>query len=208
MCRNLKSNPKTGICAVYRMKNAITVQNNVHLEKLLTTDPTMEQYMRTAIDYVLQQARKDTVNEISSVLKNDPRHAARAVRRSLYKQILGGQINILRKKKASSRVEVPPSTRGRLAETTRYLSYQGSDRSFVLRFLNAGTVDRVATHMNGRRILRTERTGNRQYITTKIGSRGSILPRNFFGPASKAAMEEAAVLLAKELERIVKELTQ
>ena len=190
------------------MKNAITVQNNVHLERLLTTDPTMEQYMRTAIDYVLQQARKDTVNEISSKLQSDPRHAARAVRRSLYKQILGGQINILRKKKAGSPGNVPPSTRGRLADTTRYLSYQGSDRSFVLRFLNAGTEERVTKHMNGHRILRTERRGNRVYRTSTIGSRGAIEGRNFFGPASTAAMNEAAALLTKELERIVKELTQ
>lgn len=190
------------------MKKAITVQNNVRLERLLSTDPTMEQYMRTAIDYVLQQARKDVVSEVSSVLKSDPRKAARAVRRSLYKQILGGNINILRKRKASEPKSVPPSTRGRLASTTRYMGYFGADRGFILRFVNAGTDDRLATHMNGRRILRTSRTGNRVYISDKIGNRGSIPGTNFFGPSSKAAMEEAAVLLAKELERIIKEIAQ
>jgi len=187
---------------------AITVQNNVHLEKLLTTDPTMEQYMRTAVSYVLQQARKDTMNEISSKLKSDPRHAARAVRRTLYKAVLGGNINILRKKKAGSPGSVPPTTRGRLESTTRYLGYTGSDRGFILRFLNAGTEERVTKHMNGHRILRSERRGNRQYITGNIGGRGSIAGRNFFGPASKAAMEEAAVLLTKELERIIQQVIQ
>lgn len=187
---------------------AITVQNNVHLERLLTTDPTMEQYMRTAVSYVLEQARKDVANDISGKLKSDPRQAARAVRRSLYKRILGGQVNILRKKRAGSPGSVPPTTRGRLAETERYMGYQGSDRGFILRFLNAGTEERITRHMNGHRILRTERKGKRQYITSNIGSRGSIAGRNFFGPASSAAMNEAAVLLTKEFERIIAEQTK
>ena len=187
---------------------AITVQNNVHLEKLLTTDPTMEQYMKTAVSYVLEQARKDTMSKIASDITNDPRHAIRSVRRTLYKKILGGQINILRKKRAGRAGNVPPSSRGRLAETERYMSYTGSDRGFILRFVNAGTKDRVAKHMNGNRIKRTERTGNRQYITSNIGGRGAIDGRNFFGPASHAAMEEAAVLLTKEFERIIAEQTK
>ena len=185
------------------MAGAITVQNNVHLERLLMTDPTMEQYMRTAVNYVLEQARKDVVNDISSKLKSDPRHVASAVRRTLYKKILGGQLNILRKKKAGRGGNVPSTTRGRLSETERYMSYTGSDRGFILRFLNAGTEERVTKHMNGHRILRTERRGNRVYRTSTIGSRGAIAGRNFFGPASTAAIEEASVLLAKEFEKIV-----
>ena len=187
---------------------AITVQNNVHLERLLTTDPTMEQYMRTAIAYVLEQARKDTMSEIASSIHNDPRHAARAVRRSLYKQILGGQINILQKKKAGKTGSVPASTRGRLASTTRYLGYTGSDRGFILRFLNAGTAERTAAHMNGHGIMRTSRTGRRLYKTSTIGGRGSIAGRNFFGPASLTAMNDAAMLLSKELERIIQEISR
>ena len=164
--------------------------------------------MRTAIGYVLEQARRDTVSKIASELKSDPHHAARAVRRTLYKAILGGNINILPKKKAGAAGNVPPTTRGRLASTTRYMSYTGSDRGFILRFINAGTKDRVATHMNGHRILRTERRGNRHYTTTTIGSRGQLLGQNFFGPNSLAAMNEAAVLLIKEFERIIQEISQ
>lgn len=184
---------------------AITVQNNVHLERLLTTDPTMEQYMRTAVAYVLQQARKDTMNEIAGELKTDPHHAARSVRRSLYKMILGGQINILRKRRASAGGSVGGSRRGRSADTERIMSYTGSDRGFILRFVNAGTKERVAKRMNGHAILRTTRTGNRQYKTTNIGGRGAIAGKNFFGPASTAAMNEAAMLLTKEFERIISE---
>ena len=187
---------------------ALTIQNNVHLEKMLTTDPTMAEYIKTAIGYVLEQARKDTMNEIAGKLQSDPRGAARAVRRTLYKQILGGNLNILRKKKAGKKGDVPPTTRGRLAETERYMSYQGSDRGFILRFLNAGTKERVAKHMNGHAILRSERRGNRHYVTSTIGSRGAIAGRDFFGPASRSAMNEAAALLTKELEKIIAEQAQ
>ena len=131
-----QSNPICGFCCYIEM-GAITVQNNVHLERLLTTDPTMEQYMRTAVAYVLQQARKDTMNEIAGALKTDPHHAARSVRRSLYKMILGGQINILRKRRASAGGSVGGSRRGRSADTERIMSYTGSDRGFILRFVNA-----------------------------------------------------------------------
>ena len=184
---------------------AITVQNNVHLERLLTTDPTMEQYMRTAVAYVLEQARKDVVSAAAESLQTDPRKAVRAVRRSLYKKILGGQLNILRKKRAGAPGNVPPSTRGRLAETERYMSYFGSDRGFILRFVNAGTKDRTAIHMNGHRILRTEKRKGHNYISGKIGGRGSIPGTNFFGPAAQQALQEATVLLGREFDRIVAE---
>ena len=53
------------------MVGAITVQNNVHLERLLMTDPTMEQYMKTAVSYVLEQARKDVVSAAAESLQTD-----------------------------------------------------------------------------------------------------------------------------------------
>lgn len=175
--------------------DAITVQNNVHLEKLLTTDPTMEQYMQTAIDYVLQEARKDVVSAASAAMQSDPRRAASSVRRSLYKRILGGQLNILRKKRAGNAGEVPDQKpregRGgnrcrRSADTERMMGYQGSDRGFILRFINKGTEDR----------------------TTRYGNRGRIDGTDFFGPAAKAALEEAVPLLTKEFERIIAEQSQ
>ena len=168
--------------------------------------------MKTAISYVLEQARKDVVSEAASKLENDPRHAARAVRRTLYRQVLGGQINILQKKKAGRRGSVPGGSRGRLARTEQLMSYQGSDRGFVLRFINAGTKDRVAKHMNGHSIRRTstdQRFGNKaDYKTTTVGSRGAITGKNFFGPAAQSAIQEASQLLQAEFDRIIKQYTQ
>lgn len=174
------------------MENAIQIQNNVRLEKLLTTDPVMEQYIQTAIGYVLEQARRDVVSKAASVMRTDPKGASRAVRRTLYKQILGGQLNILRKKRAGHLGTVPPqeprtgrggNRRARSADTERMMVYQGSDRGFILRFVNKGTEERA----------------------TRYGNRGSILGTDFFGPAAKTAIEEAVPLLIQEFEKIVTE---
>lgn len=192
--------------------DTIEIQNNAHLEKLLTTNKDMEQYMKTAISYVLEQARKDVVSAAASAMGSDPRHAAKAVRRTLYKQILGGQINILKKKRADRGGAAPGGNRGRLRRTEQLMSYQGSDRGFILRFINAGTVERIAKNMNGHPIKRTsvdERFGNRdRYKTRKIGSRGAITGKNFFGPAAQAAIQEASQLLQVEFDKIVQKYAQ
>ena len=199
------------------MNSAITIQNNVHLEKLLRTDPTMELGMRNAVKYVLDQARKDVVSDLSSKITNDPRHAVRAVRHTLYKQILGGQINILRKKRAGQVGSVSASTRGRLKHTEQMLGYQGSDRGFILRFLNKGTNDRTATYMNAHTIRRGNtsdrpemfwKAKGKSFKTSTIGGRGSILGQNFFGPAAQAAINEVLPILQQKFDELIQQQIQ
>ena len=93
------------------MATQIEIQNNIHLERILFKNPDFEQYMRTAVGYVLEQARKDVVSAAKQTLDNDPHGAARAVRRIVYKQILGGNLNILRKKRAGKMGSVPAFAR-------------------------------------------------------------------------------------------------
>ena len=61
------------------------------------------------------------------------------------------------------------------------MSYQGADRGFILRFLNAGTDIR----------------------TTRYGNRGAIAPRNWFGHVAPYQMEQAAAELAAEINEYV-----
>ena len=179
------------------MNSAITIQNNVHLEKLLRTDPTMELGMRNAVKYVLDQARKDVVSDLSSKITNDPKHAVRAVRHTLYKQILGGNINILRKKRAGKTGSVPASSRGRLKKTEQMLGYIGSDRGFILRFLNKGTGTRESSYMNAHLI----RNGNK-------ADRGMIPGQNFFGPAAQAAINEVVPILQQKFDELIQQQIQ
>ena len=130
------------------------------------------------------------------ILPNDPRKAYQAVRHSVYKRVLGGQVNILQKSRAGGRMSIarPPRTlrpgqrggnrRKRSARTNQVDGYIGSDRGFILRFMNAGTVERK----------------------TRYGKRGSIRARNWFGTSSAFAMDTAAGKLEELIGRAVEEV--
>ena len=191
------------------MSNAIQIESNVRLEKLLTTDPTMERGLRNAIAYVMGKARQSVVDAASTAMTTDPNHAAKAIRRTIYQQILGANLNILRKRRAGKTASVPASLRGRTSDTERILGYQGSDRGFILRFVNAGTRERTATHMDGHAIRLTQRSGNRVYQGgSRIGYRGSIQGKNFFGPAALAAINEVVPILQAKFEEIIQQQAQ
>ena len=84
--------------------------------------------------------------------------------------------------------------------------YQGMDRGFVLRFLNAGTTDRIITSY-------TDRTGTRHNLGSGStvnfrthatgGNRGSISARNWFGSASQKALENASFQMQELIDRII-----
>ena len=84
--------------------------------------------------------------------------------------------------------------------------YQGSDRGFVLRFLNAGTADRMITSYTDRdgtrHTLRSGRTSNIRTHATG-GNRGSIAARNWFGSASHKALENASLQMQELIDRII-----
>lgn len=183
------------------------------LKRIKTDDPTFEKRLRGAIRQIMTEARKDLSGNAQTGLKmeNDPRHAYKAVRYAVYKRIFGGQVNILQSRKASAgRLYEPPRKglpkRGgnrmpRTKRTEQMMSYQGKDRGFVLRFLNAGTGDR-AIHSYGGRDLKT---GNVSIIQRRQlgGNRGSITARNWFGSASQRELNQAAEKLQAIIDRII-----
>ena len=187
------------------MAEPLHIENNVHLEKLLTTDKTMEKEIRALVANVLQTAVREVGSAAAGAIKYDPRGTAHAVRKMLYKQVLGGNINILNKKKAGARGSVGSSVRGRTQRTEQIMSYQGRDRQFILRFLDSGTNARVTTHMNGRTIQRINKVPWHTYRSGQIGGRGSITPRGFFGPAAEQAIKKAATQLSALIEQLYKQ---
>ena len=208
--------------ATVEKNGAITIEGidelNRKLEQMKTQGTDFEKRLREAIRKILGAARAELRKDAASGLdiKNDPRHAYKAVRSAVYKRILGGQVNILQKRRAGS----PTSYRkplkglprrggnrwGRSERTKQLEGYEGTDRGFILRFLNAGTADRGITSY-------TDRTGTRhslgsassQDIKTHAwtGNRGSIAARNWFGGASHAALEKASLQLQELIDRII-----
>lgn len=167
-------------------------------DRMLLEHPEMKKQVHKVLSSVLQKARTAISRDARSVLNEDPRQAYRAVKRTVYKRILGGSLSILNKRRASStrvRIErqgtLQPGQRGgnrrqRSARTDQIDSYFGADRGFILRFVNAGTDERY----------------------TEYGRRGRITPRNWFGNTSQKYMEIAAQqfcdLIDTEIEKVTK----
>lgn len=169
-------------------------EHRKRLEEILTTSPGMERRLREAIREILKVVRGELSRNAASGLnmQSDPRKAYKAVRMAVYRKIFGGQVNILQSRHAGAgRYYEPPrhpSRRGgnRMSQseaTHRRMSYQGTDRGFILRFLNAGTNERESS----------------------IGNRGSISTRPWFGPRSQQEMDAASAKLQQLIDDIINE---
>lgn len=166
------------------------------LKDLQVDHGQMKKDLKKIIRHVLAGARKMVVRDARGQLPSDPRRAYLAVRHSVYKRIFGGQVNILARRRANSRMSIyhPPRTlkpgqrggnrRPRSQRTDQIDSYYGTDRGFILRFQNAGTEGR----------------------NTKYGNRGRIKAANWFPGASQKALEQAAGELSALVERAIEEV--
>lgn len=173
--------------------NTATVRQKAALEAMLVSNPDTAAAMRKLISQEVSKARAAVAQAASGALKNDPREAWKAVRRSVYKSILGGQVNILNQKGGASgsngyrparKLDSNPHQRGgnrskRSANTDRIDGYVGKDRGFILRFVNSGTAERQ----------------------TRYGRRGSITARNWFPNIGQRELEAAAERLAVAIDR-------
>ena len=174
--------------------DTIEIENNVKLERLLTTNPEMEKKVRRIVRKVIMGAM-DPVKQAAD--RQSTKKASEAIRKAIYKKVLGGNLNIMDGRgKAGGRAPLMPESirkrshaiggnrMKRSRRTEDLLTYQGKDRAVILRFLNSGTAERH----NG-----TRRTG-------------SIAARHWFENVSHAALQQAAeqfdllldALIAKE----------
>lgn len=136
----------------------ITVEAGDNLQQLLLSNKGMEEKVQRIVRKVLESSR-DTLRARSRFVSS--KAAYLAIRKSVYKKILGGNLNIAPSQfRAKHKAQVPPvyhrleyelnskgNHRGgnrmpRSRRTEDLLSYWGTDRGFILRFLNAGTPNR------------------------------------------------------------------
>lgn len=176
------------------------VEEVARLETLMAKRPETEKKLRALIRKVLKQARADTQQGIHGRLSNDPRNAYKAVRMAVYKKVLGGNINILRPRRSvggRSSYEPPRKLREgqrggnrmkRSPRTQQVMSYEGGDRSFILRFLNDGTNERMA--------------GSRDH-RMREARRGRLFPRNMFTINARREIHQAAEELARLIDELI-----
>ena len=197
------------------------VKQREELERLMMGNPQMEKRVQKLIRKVLMQARSEIGKGIKFD-KGDPRQAYKAVKTAVYRQILGGSVSILNKRRAGTQFSnyEPPRTlrpgqrggnrRPRSQRTSDLIHYAGPDRGFILRFLNAGTQGRAIEFKYDEareNVHRGSRGGNiKKYgRTINTGRRGNIAPRNFFGQLAPSAMNRAADQLTKLIDEMIKQ---
>lgn len=199
---------------------AIVINNTViwnqqqNLKAAMTTDPKLRKVIQKHIREALFEARREVMSSIHFD-NGDPRQAAKAVRTSVYRKVLGGNINILTGKKShGTNSYTPPRTltpgqrggnRMRRSERTRQIqSYAPMDRGFILRFVNSGTRTRITGFRN------TQKSNRDHYSTlvsrisagdkARTGNRGAIAARNWFVGAAEGAMAMAANRISEMIE--------
>lgn len=197
------------------VNDAVVLEQKQVLEQALSTNPKTQKALEKLIRKALMQARRELSDYIKTKLANgDPRGAARAVRTSVYRKILGGNINILagRVAHAPNNYEPPrtlrPGQRGgnrrpRSKRTDKVMHYDGVDRDFILRFVNSGTKQRAIE-----RLMNIQGTNKFRWVqnASEYGNRGSIAARGFFKPGANAALQKAVSYLTDmiddEIEKI------
>ena len=174
------------------INDAVIMEQQKVLEAALSTNPKTQKVLQKLIRKALMDVRPQLVSAARGAMGSDPRGAAQGIRTSVYKKILGGNVNILnmRKKTGSPTSYEPPRKlqphqrggnrvpRGKRTDTVMH--YGPHDRQWILRFINSGTSERMAGTRGGR----------------LSGNRGSIAARNFFGSAASSALAKAADNLA------------
>ena len=188
------------------------------LRGLMSDDPDFRRRVNAVIRKILQVARKDIMESATDVMDTDPRHAYKAVRSAVYKRLLGGQVNILAKRRAGTPTAYQKPRKGlpkrggnrwgRSARTKAMEGYEGTDRGFILRFINAGTEDRAIRSYTAKDGNSYDlRTASAMNIKTKsfAANRGRIAQRNWFGGASHAALEKASQDMQDLIDRIINE---
>ena len=180
------------------------------LEQLQTTEPGMRKAIQDVIRRVLMEVRKNLSRNAKTGLQmdSDPRKAYKAVRSAVYKRLLGGQVNILSRRKAGSPTDYQKPKKGlpkrggnrwgRSDRTKQLEGYEGMDRGFILRFLNVGTVERSIRSF-------ADQDGKSHTLRSGNGNRGSIKARNWFGDRSLKELENASGNLERLIDEIIAE---
>ena len=135
------------------------------LAVLFVDNPDTRKRIRKIIREELKDAAKRLREDAKYEMDEDPRKAFLAVKSSIYRKILGGNVSILNPRKAGARYQlVRPrkldqnprqhggNRRKRSERTNAIDSYFGKDRAFILRFVNNGTNDRQTRYGNRGRI--------------------------------------------------------
>ena len=192
----VKGSGGAGIAVTAEIDQDAVNQINEALARLMVTHPDTKKQIKAMLTKEAKKVRQNISKDLRNNIEDDPRKAYQAVKRMLYKKILGFNVSILNPKKGSvksmrlyhkpRKLDLNPHQRGgnrrpRSGETKAMDGYFGKARAFVLRFYNSGTSERV----------------------TRFGSRGSVPSRRVFEASATFQMEGAMNEISQMIEEIM-----
>lgn len=187
-----------GVVVQAEIDEASFRQVNEALARLMVTHPDTKKRIKKMLQAEAKKVRKNISKDVHTNMPNDPRRAYTAVKRSLYRRVLGFNVSILNPRRGSvkamsiwrppRKLDENPNQRGgnrrpRSSRTNQVDGYMNSFRAFVLRFNNSGTADRE----------------------TRFGNRGAIRTRRVFETSASFQMEGAMNEISQMIEEIMSE---
>ena len=187
-----------GISVHAEMDEASFEEVNEALARLMVTHPDTRRSIKKMLAIEARKVRQNISKDVRDNMDNDPRKAYAAVKRSLYKKILGFTVSILNQKRGSvkamalwnppRKLDQNPHQRGgnrrtRSDRTKEINGYFGSSRAFILRFYNSGTITRE----------------------TRYGNRGRMSSRRIFETSASFQMQGAMNDISQMIEDIMNE---
>ena len=89
----------------FEFNDAVVLRQKELLEAAMSTNPKTQKALQKLIGQALAEVRPQVVAAIRGSLNSDPRQAARSVRRIVYRKVLGGDMNIMDKKRKANKEE-------------------------------------------------------------------------------------------------------
>jgi hypothetical protein len=199
----------------FEANEAVIVEQRNALERAMSTNPKTQKALQKLIRQIIMEARARVMR---SFPLNDPRESKKSIRTTVYKKVLGANINIYNSRKAHGRTDYEPprklragqrggNRRPRSVRTDTVMHYGPYDRGWILRFHNDGTAQRNIQKLT--EIKRADGTSKFRWTSDngRYGNRGSLRARHWFRGAGEEALVAAADKLANliddELENIL-----
>ena len=193
----VKGSGGAGIAVTAEIDQEAVNQINEALARLMVTHPDTKKRIKKMLQEEAKKVRKNISKDVHDNMPNDPRRAYAAVKRSLYRRILGFNVSILNPRRGTKvmsiwrpprKLDDNPNQRGgnrrrRSDRTNQVDGYIAAFRAFVLRFNNSGT-------------------NNRE---TRFGNRGAIRTRRVFETSASFQMEGAMNDISQMIEEIMSE---
>ena len=174
-------------------QNRVIEQMRKQLANISPSEINKKATKQRIVDSELKNVQKATQTAAKKALGTDRMQASKGVRMVKYKSVFGGNINILTGRggvQIDSSVYNRQGRRYRSERSKMIASYYGASRSFVLRWMQAGTQVRTA--------------GSKGNSRGGSGNRGMILAKDFMSTAS-TGMSQAADNIVRQLGFLIQE---